>query len=83
MIPVVGEVADLANAGVSAARGDYEGAALSMAAMVPFVGNAAGAAKIARSADKAAEALTAGKKGPDFIVGPSGTTVSTSQTRMR
>ncbi|MCG7537923.1 RHS repeat-associated core domain-containing protein [Pseudoalteromonas sp. OOF1S-7] len=83
MVPILGEIADFANAGISVVRGDYEGAALSTAAMVPFVGNAAGAAKIARSADKAGEALTAGKKGPDFIVGPRGTTVSTSQTKMR
>jgi hypothetical protein len=57
MVPILGEVADFANAGISVARGDYEGAALSMAAMVPFVGNAAGAAKIARSADKAIDAI--------------------------
>lgn len=57
MVPILGEAADFANAGISVARGDYEGAALSMAAMVPFVGNAAGAAKIARSADKAIDAI--------------------------
>jgi len=52
MIPVVGEVADLANAGISVARGDYEGAALSMAAMVPFAGSTIGAAKLTQKLDK-------------------------------
>jgi hypothetical protein len=51
MIPIIGEVADFASAGISVARGDYAGAALSMAAMVPFVGNAAGAAKLIRTAN--------------------------------
>lgn len=53
MVPIVGEVADLANAGISLARGDYEGAALSMAAMVPIAGNAAGAVKIGRRINNA------------------------------
>lgn len=47
MIPVAGEVADLANAGVSAARGNTAEAALSLAAMVPIGGSAATAAKLA------------------------------------
>lgn len=41
LIPVVGEVADGVNAGWYAAEGDYVNAALSAAAMVPFVGWAA------------------------------------------
>ncbi|MFC4701776.1 RHS repeat-associated core domain-containing protein [Glaciecola siphonariae] len=52
MLPVIGEVADLANAGISLARGDYQGAALSLAAMVPIVGNAATGVKLARKATK-------------------------------
>jgi len=47
MVPVVGEVADGANAAISAARGDVAGAALSMAAMVPGAGSGATAAKLA------------------------------------
>ncbi|MCG7376061.1 DNA/RNA non-specific endonuclease [Paenibacillus sp. ACRSA] len=47
MIPVVGEVADLANAAIYAARGDYTNAALSAAAAIPFVGWAATGAKFA------------------------------------
>ncbi len=48
MIPVVGELADGANALLYAAEGDYANAALSAAAMVPLAGNAIGAAKLAR-----------------------------------
>ena len=50
LIPGLGEIADLANAGVSLARGDYVGAALSLAAMVPFAGWAATGAKAGRKA---------------------------------
>jgi hypothetical protein len=52
MIPVIGEVADLANAGIYAARGDYTNAALSAAAAIPFVGWAAGGAKLAMKGAK-------------------------------
>jgi hypothetical protein len=38
LIPVFGEAADIINAGVSLARGDYVGAALSIVAAIPFVG---------------------------------------------
>ncbi|MBA4531310.1 RHS repeat-associated core domain-containing protein [Brevibacillus halotolerans] len=58
MIPVVGIVADVANAGISVARGDYSGAALSLAACVPFAGAAATGAKLGM---KAAKALKMGK----------------------
>ncbi|WP_318364568.1 PAAR-like domain-containing protein, partial [Enterobacter sp.] len=46
-IPVFGGLADLANAGISAARGDYAGAALSLFAAVPGIGDAAAAGKLA------------------------------------
>ena len=52
MIPVVGEVFDLADAGISYARGDYLGASLSMAAAIPGIGNVAGLAKLAHKASK-------------------------------
>jgi len=45
LIPGVGEIADLANAGISAARGDFVGAGLSLASAVPFAGWGATAAK--------------------------------------
>jgi hypothetical protein len=46
IIPVIGEVADLANAGIYATRGDYTNAALSVDAAIPFVGCAATGAKL-------------------------------------
>ncbi len=52
LIPGLGEVADLANAGISLARGNYGEAALSLAAMVPFAGAAATAGKFAKKAGK-------------------------------
>ncbi|MET3019395.1 AHH domain-containing protein [Flavobacterium hydatis] len=37
-IPVIGEPVDFTNAGISTLRGNYSGAALSLAAMVPVLG---------------------------------------------
>ncbi|SFZ77021.1 polymorphic toxin type 15 domain-containing protein [Chitinimonas taiwanensis] len=48
LIPGVGEIADLANAGISAARGDWVGASLSLASAIPFAGWGASAAKVGR-----------------------------------
>ncbi|HEN8798626.1 TPA: hypothetical protein U8251_001184 [Pseudomonas putida] len=45
LLPVVGEAADVFNAGISLARGDYIGAALSLSAAIPFVGWGATAGK--------------------------------------
>jgi len=67
-LPIVGEVADLANAGISGARGlyntavgdtakakeQYALAGLSAASAIPFVGNAAGAARLAKTGHKIA-----------------------------
>ena len=49
LAPVVGLPADLLNAGISAARGNYTDAALSLAAAVPVIGNAVGAGKAAKA----------------------------------
>lgn len=62
MIPGFGEPFDLINGGISLARGDYAGAALSMAAAVPFVGEVAGAAKIARRADDIVDGARAARR---------------------
>jgi pyocin large subunit-like protein len=59
LIPVVGEVADGANACISFGRGDYAGAALSAGAMIPLAGWGATAAKFGR---KGAHLWTAKKK---------------------
>ncbi|TBM32142.1 PAAR-like domain-containing protein, partial [Hafnia paralvei] len=68
-IPVFGALADLANAGISAARGNYAEAAMSLMAAVPGIGDAAAAGKMlakgakaaAKMASKAAEAEKAAK----------------------
>ncbi len=60
MVPVVGEVADLANAGWYAAEGDYTNAALSAAGAIPFAGNAATAAKWGKKAVDAADMASDG-----------------------
>lgn len=57
MIPGAGAVPDLLNATISVAKGDYIEAALSVVSAVPGVGDAAGAAKIAKNAEKYAQAL--------------------------
>ena len=58
LIPGAGEPFDLINAGISAARGDYLGAGLSLAAMVPIAGMAATAGKGARKAIVIGENMT-------------------------
>ena len=50
LIPGLGEIADGLNGLISLARGDYAGAALSFAAMIPFAGWAATAGKFGRRA---------------------------------
>lgn len=65
LIPVVGEVADLANAAWYAAEGNYVDAALSAASAIPFAGYAATAVKAGKYADKAIDAVQAGDKVAD------------------
>lgn len=66
LVPVVGEVADLANAGWYAAEGNYTDAALSAAGAIPFVGWGAAAAK---GGKYAAKAIRSGTKGADEAAG--------------
>jgi DNA/RNA non-specific endonuclease len=72
MIPVVGEVADLANAGWYAAEGNWTDAALSAGSMIPIAGNAVTAAKwgkraveagtdVARTVERADDVADAGR----------------------
>ena len=56
MAPGVGAVPDLINAGISALRGDWLGAGISLVAAVPGIGDAVGGAKIAHKAAKTAKA---------------------------
>ncbi|WBM31148.1 MULTISPECIES: GH-E family nuclease [Pseudomonas] len=53
LIPIVGELADVANAGISLSRGDYAGAALSLLSAIPFAGYLGTAGKIGRHGAKA------------------------------
>jgi RHS repeat-associated protein len=50
MVPLIGEPIDLFNGTLSAARGNYWDAALSMAAMIPFAGNFATGTKLGKKA---------------------------------
>ncbi len=57
MIPGLGAGADLLNAAVSAFRGDFWGAGLSLFSAIPLLGDAAGLAKIAKNGEKYLNAL--------------------------
>jgi hypothetical protein len=56
-------VPDLLNAGISAVRGDWVGAGMSMGAMIPVVGNAANVARLARQGVKVADGASTVAKG--------------------
>ena len=74
-VPVVGEVADLANAGISGTRALYNTAvgdtakaqeqavlaSLSAASAIPFFGNVAGVSRVAKGADTLATGMNVGK----------------------
>ncbi|MFC4333715.1 golvesin C-terminal-like domain-containing protein [Salininema proteolyticum] len=60
LVPVVGEVADVANAAWYAAEGNYEDAALSLAGAVPFAGWGAAGVKAAKYGKKAWDAMPTG-----------------------
>lgn len=55
MIPVAGAIPDLMNAAISAARGNWLEAGMSLLAAVPVIGDASGAAKIAVKGAKMAK----------------------------
>jgi RHS repeat-associated protein len=66
-IPVVGEIADGIDTGISLLREDYTGAALGAASMIPFAGNVAGVTKIARKLDNLTDlASTIARRGPSI-----------------
>lgn len=69
LIPGAGEVADLANAGISALRGDFVGAGISLFAAIPFVGWLGTGAKAAKYADEAVEVAQAATKHADEVAG--------------
>ena len=57
LIPGAGAPADILNGIISAARGDFVGAALSIFGVVPIAGEAATVAKIVKNSDKYIQAL--------------------------
>lgn len=67
MVPVIGEAADLANAGWYLAEGDKTNAALSAAGAIPFAGNAATAAKWAKKGVNAADTIGDAAKVADKV----------------
>ncbi|MBC6448672.1 SpvB/TcaC N-terminal domain-containing protein [Actinokineospora xionganensis] len=68
MVPVVGEAADVANAGWYLAEGDKTNAALSLAGAIPGAGNVATAAKLANKAVNAADTVSDTAKATDKAV---------------
>ncbi len=63
MVPVIGEFADAANAGLYLLKGDYANAALSAASMIPIAGNAATAARLCKKlCDDVAQGVSKGAK---------------------
>jgi len=65
LIPGIGEFADLANAGISALRGDWEGAVMSLVAAIPFVGWFGTAAKAGKRGANMMDAASAAAKRAD------------------
>lgn len=61
-IPMFGAIPDLINAGISLARGDFAGAAMSALSAIPLIGDAAGAVKIGAKAAKAVVKLSKAEK---------------------
>ncbi|MEU8299831.1 DNRLRE domain-containing protein [Micromonospora sp. NPDC048909] len=61
MVPVIGEVADVANGIWYAAEGNYVDAAMSLASAIPLAGNAVAAAKLAKTGKKIADGIDTAK----------------------
>jgi hypothetical protein len=59
MVPVVGEVADVANGIWYMAEGNYVDGAMSLASAIPLAGNVIGAVKMAKTADNVYDAYKA------------------------
>ncbi|WP_143873516.1 hypothetical protein [Catenovulum sediminis] len=59
-VPVVSQLADIGSAGISLSKGDYLAAGLSLLAMIPLVGKAVDASRMARIADRATDLSTVG-----------------------
>jgi|GEM_PF-6622681 len=66
LIPGLDTFADLASVPIDLARGDFVSAGLSALGAVPFVGEVADSAKLAKMADKASDTVKASKIITDF-----------------
>lgn len=87
MVPGAGAIADLLNAAISAARGDWLGMALSIFSAAPAVGDAAALAKIANNGPKYAKALAVVEskvlpKLPDRIAKPLKEFIEKAKTKL-
>lgn len=81
MIPLAGAVPDLLNAAISAARGNWTEAGISLLAAVPFIGDVAGATKIAYKGTKfAKKATTALKSAKPFQLAKADNIIKISKT---
>ena len=78
--PGLGAIPDLANAAISALRGNWDDAGLSVLAAIPAVGDAAAAAKLAKRGLKAAKKAKAAKIGAEAI--DKGSDASKAGTKM-
>jgi len=65
MIPVIGEVCDVASGVISLARGDMVGAGLSLMSAIPVVGSIAGGAKIVKNVVKTVDKVVDASKAVD------------------
>ena len=65
LLPGLGEIADLANAAIYAAEGDYANAGISAAAAIPFAGWGATAAKAGKRVGDAVDASRTAKAGAE------------------
>ena len=64
MAPIVGNIADIANAVISVVRGDYAGASLSVGAAIPGAGLAVGGGKFATNAAKRLKKANQNRRSP-------------------
>lgn len=78
MAPVVGFVADVANAGISVARGNYADASINLVAAIPGIGQAATGAKFAAAGFGVFGAIRAADRIADFGNGAKQTVKVTS-----
>ncbi len=67
MVPVVGEAADLANAALYAAEGDWQNAAISAAGAIPIAGNVATTYRLADNAVDASRTVAAKAPSPAMM----------------